>query len=128
MLIPKPEPMPRSIPTLRFQPMSSYPLYSSLVFHRSQAPISVAIKRHAQPRPLLTLHPQPRQHPSPAGLCTISIGGNGRPGPCRPIHPGNWKSTILERLSPSSTPFLVRTLFPHPFLFQHPWPLLSPVT
>ena len=44
LLIPKPELTPRSIPMPRFQPMSSYPLYSSLMFCCSQAPISVATK------------------------------------------------------------------------------------
>ena len=43
LLIPKPKLTPRSIPTPRFQPMSSYPLYSSLMLHCSQAPISIAI-------------------------------------------------------------------------------------
>ena len=49
LLIPKPEPAPRSLPMPRSQPMSSYLLYSSLVFHCSQAPISVAAKRLTQP-------------------------------------------------------------------------------
>ena len=49
LLIPKPELTPRSISTPRSQPMSSYPLYSSLVLHHSQAPISVATKCLAQP-------------------------------------------------------------------------------
>ena len=40
MLIPKTEPTPR------FQPMSNYPLYSSLVFRHSQAPISIVIECH----------------------------------------------------------------------------------
>ena len=44
LLIPKPKLMLRSIPMPRSQPMSSYPLYSSLVFHLSQAPISITTK------------------------------------------------------------------------------------
>ena len=47
LLTPKPKPTPRSIPTPRFQPMSSYPLYSSLMFCHSQVPISVATKHLA---------------------------------------------------------------------------------
>ena len=50
VLIPKSELMPRSLFTPRSQPMSSYLLYSSLVFHHSQAPISVSAKRLTQPR------------------------------------------------------------------------------
>ena len=48
--IPNSQPMPRSISTPRSQPTPWYPLYSSLMFHCSQAPISVATKHHAQPR------------------------------------------------------------------------------
>ena len=67
LLIPKHELTPRSISTPRFQPMSSYPLYSSLMFRHSQAPISVAIKHLAQLRSLLAIHSQPRHHSSSAG-------------------------------------------------------------
>ena len=49
LLIPKPKFTPRSISMPRSQPMSSYLLYSSLVFCCSQAPISIATKRLAQP-------------------------------------------------------------------------------
>ena len=50
LLIPKPKLMPRSISTPRSQPMLSYLLYSSLMFHCSQAPISIATKHLAQPQ------------------------------------------------------------------------------
>ena len=49
LLRPKPKPTLRSKPTPRSQPMSSYPLYSGLVFCGSLVPISAAIKRRAQP-------------------------------------------------------------------------------
>ena len=44
LLIPKSELTPRFSSMPRSQPMSSYPLYSSLVFCHSQAPISVTAK------------------------------------------------------------------------------------
>ena len=50
LLIPKSELMLRSPSAPRSQPISSYPLYSSLVFHCSQVPISVAAKHLTQPR------------------------------------------------------------------------------
>ena len=50
LLIPKSGLMPRSPSVPRSQPLSSYPLYSSLVFHCSQAPISITAKRLTQPR------------------------------------------------------------------------------
>ena len=50
MLIPKSELTPRSPSVPRSQPMSSYLLYSSLMFHCSQAPISVTAKRLTQPQ------------------------------------------------------------------------------
>ena len=48
--IPNSQPTPRSISTPRSQPTPWYPLYSSLIFHHSQARISIATKHHAQPR------------------------------------------------------------------------------
>ena len=41
MLLPRPRPTPRSISTPRSQPKPNYPLYSTLVFHHNQAPISI---------------------------------------------------------------------------------------
>ena len=49
LLIPKSKLTPRSLSAPRSQPISSYQLYSSLVFHCSQAPISVVAKRLTQP-------------------------------------------------------------------------------
>ena len=76
VLIPKHKLMPRSISMPRSQPMSSYPLYSSLVFCHSQAPISVATKCLAQPE--ISINP-----PSSAEMliithkpCIISEDGN----------------------------------------------------
>ena len=79
LLIPKPEPTPRSILTPRFPPMSNYPLYSSLVFHRSQAPISIAIKHHAQPRSPPTIRSWPRHHSSSAGHVSFPQMVTGQP-------------------------------------------------
>ena len=62
LLIPKSELMPRS------QPMSSCPLYSSLVIHHSQAPIFITAKRLTQP--------QFPSFPCPAEKLTISKDGN----------------------------------------------------
>ena len=50
LLIPKSGLTPRSPSVPRSQPLSSYLLYSSLVFHCSQVPISITAKRLAQPR------------------------------------------------------------------------------
>ena len=83
--------MPRSIPMPRSQPMSSYLLYSSLMFHHSQAPISIATKCPSPSQPSTHLHRN--QVPCPAmisvdppvlaetliithRLCIISGGGN----------------------------------------------------
>ena len=68
LLIPKSKLMPRSPSMPRSQPMSSYPLYSSLVFCRSQVPISVTAKCLTQPRFL--------SFPCPAEKLTISEDGN----------------------------------------------------
>ena len=43
--------IPKSKLTPRSQPMSSYPLYSSLMFHRSQAPISITAKHPSPSQP-----------------------------------------------------------------------------
>ena len=58
LLILKPGLMPRSIPMPRFQPLSSYPFYSSLMFCRSQVPIPVIAKHLIPPRFLPTLWSQ----------------------------------------------------------------------
>ena len=71
LLIPKPKLMPRSISTPRSQPMSSYLLYSSLVFHCSQVPISVTTKCLAQPRFLSILHSWLRHSSLPAGHVSV---------------------------------------------------------
>ena len=63
----------------RFQPMSSYLLYSSLVFHHSQAPISIAIKCLAQPRSLPALQSQLRHYSSPAGYVLFLQTVMGQP-------------------------------------------------
>ena len=76
LLIPKPKFMPRSISMPRSQPMSNYPLYLSLMFCHSQAPISAATKCLAQPE--ISINP-----PSSAETliithkpCIISKDGN----------------------------------------------------
>ena len=51
LLIPKSKLTPRSPSTPRSQPMSGYPLYSSLVFCHSQVPISVTAKHPSPSQP-----------------------------------------------------------------------------
>ena len=65
VLMPRSRPMPRSTSMPRSQPMPRYPLYSSLVFHCSQVPISVTSKCPAQPQFLLIFWSQPKHHSPP---------------------------------------------------------------
>ena len=64
LLIARSKPMPRSKSTPRFKSEPWYPLYSSLVFHHSQVPISVIAKHSCPVMILLIFHPQPKC-PSP---------------------------------------------------------------
>ena len=127
--IPKPELTPRSIPTPRFQPMSSYPLYSSLMFCCSQAPISIAIKRLAQPRSLPVIHSWPRHHSSSTGDVSFPQMVMGWPPSTLSAYTPWWPEVNYIRKGVLHHQFLLtHTLIPHPSLFQHPWPLPSPFT
>ena len=119
--------MPRSTTTPRSQPMSSYPLYFSLVFHRSQVPISVATKRLAQPRSLPSLRPQPRHPSSPVGYVSFPQTVTGQLPVIFTAHtPWQPEGNYIRRTIFHHQFSLVCTLIPHPFLFQPPWPLSSP--
>ena len=121
LLTPKTEPMPRSITTPRSQPMSSYPLYFSLVFRRSQAPISVATKRLAQPRSLPSLRPQPRHPSSPVGYVSFPQTVTGQLPVIFTAHtPWQPEGNYIRRTIFHHQFSLVCTLIPHPFLIQPP--------
>ena len=62
--IPRPKSIPRSKSTPRSKSKPRYPLYSSLMFHCSQSPISITAKHPCQFMIPLIFHPQPK-HCSP---------------------------------------------------------------
>ena len=140
LLIPKSELMPRSPSAPRSQPMSSYPLYSSLLFCHSQAPISVTAKRPSPSQP--SAHLRHSQAPCPATISVtpvLSWDANYFHKPSNISEGSNEVATLdlsapgilttgsrvyWEDCFPSTVPHSILIFSTSPFLFQHPW--LSP--
>ena len=113
LLIPKSELMPRS------QPMSSYLLYSSLVFHHSQVPCPAMISV----TPMLGRDANHFHKPS-----NIFKGGN-EAATFDLLAPGiltTGSRVYWEDCSPSTVPHSILIFSTNPLLFQHPWPSPSP--
>ena len=119
VLIPKSELTHRSPSAPRSQPMSSYPLYSSLMFCHSQVPFPATISV----TPMLSWNTNYFHQPS-----NTSEGGNeaaasnlSAPGILTAGSRVYW-----EGCSPSTVPHSIIIFSTNLFLFQHPWPSPSP--
>ena len=106
-ILSKPHTTPRS------QPMSSYPLYSSLMFHHSQVPCPAMI-------PIIPMLGQEADHSRKPSA--ISENGNEAAvfDLSAPCYLDDQKSSILEGSLSINSSHLILTSSTHLFLFQQP--------
>ena len=120
-------PTPRSTSTPRSQPIPSYLLYASLVFHHSQAPISIATKWLAQPQFLSISWSWLKCHSPPYTTCSSTDGNKAATFHSLAPYTLTTRSCPFQEVNYlSSVSICSLPLFYHPSLFQHPWPLPSP--
>ena len=102
--------------------MSSYPLYSSLMFHCSQAPISITAKRLTQPRFL--------SFPCSAKTLTISASQVSFPRTVmRQLHSTFWPQVSWRPETKYIGRIILHQQSPfNPYLFYSPIPVSTPLT
>ena len=120
LLIPRSKPTPRSTSMPRSKSKPRYPLYSSLMFHHYQAPISIAAKHPCPATIPIYLPSSAKASLTNCTLRIVSAGGNEAATFCSSApHTLATRSQPFRKDDyPSSVSICSLPLFYHPSLFN----------